>query len=79
MDLFAAETKNKRIFYKSKDLYKASHQKNSPDLTDSICLRSVFELDARPKKQPSPEVPDDAYDGLFNSYRRGGRTRVYIS
>ena len=79
MDLFAAETKNKRIFYKSKDLYKASHQKNSPDLMDSICLRAIFELDARPKKQPSPEVPDDAYDGLFNSYRRGGRTRVYIS
>ena len=72
MDLFAAETKNKRIFYKSKDLYKASHQKNSPDLMDSICLRAVFELDARPKKAPSPEVEDDAYDDIFTDYT-GGR------
>ena len=72
MDLFAAETKNKRIFYKSKDLYKASHQKNSPDLMDSICLRAIFELDARPKKQPSPEIEDDAYDELYQDYS-GGR------
>ena len=77
MDLFAAETKNKRIFYKSKDLYKASHQKNSPDLMDSICLRAIFELDARPKKAPSPEITSDAYDGLFEDYS-DGRSVVYI-
>jgi len=77
MDLFAAETKNKRIFYKSKDLYKASHQKNSPDLMDSICLRAVFELDARPKKQPAPEVEDDAYDDIFTDYA-GGRAGAVV-
>ena len=71
MDLFAAETKNKRIFYKSKDLYKASHQKNSPDLMDSICLRAIFELDARPKKAAPVEIDDDAYNDLFSSYQEG--------
>lgn len=65
IDLFVPTTKNKRIYYLSKDEYKARHQKNSPDLMDCITLRSVFELDARHKKQPSPEVEEDAYDGLF--------------
>ena len=72
IDLFVCTTKNKRIYYLSKDEYKARHQKNSPDLMDCICLRAVFELDARPKKAPSPEVEDDAYDDIFTDYT-GGR------
>ena len=76
IDLFVSTTKNKRIYYLSKDEYKSRHQKNSPDLMDSICLRSFFELDARPKKQPEPEIEDDAYDGLFNNYGIG-REAVY--
>ena len=44
---------------------------------DTICLRSYFELDARPKKQPAPEIEDDAYDGLFEDYS-DGRAVVYI-
>lgn len=78
MDLFAVTSKNKKIFYKSKDLYKASHQKNSPDLMDSICLRSFFELDARPKKQPDPEIPDNAYDGLYKRYSGGRSAKIYV-
>lgn len=77
IDLFVSTTKNKRIYYLSKDEYKARHQKNSPDLMDSLCLRSFWELDARPKKEAPKEIPDDAYDGFFNSYRRG-RTAVYV-
>lgn len=77
IDLFVSTTRNKRIYYLSKDEYKARHQKNSPDLMDSICLRSFFELDARPKKQPSKEVDDDAYEGFFNNYGRG-RTAVWV-
>jgi len=77
IDLFVSTTKNKRIYYLSKEEYKSRHQKNSPDLMDSICLRAYFELDARPKKQPAPEIPDDAYDGLYNNYGRG-RSVVYI-
>lgn len=68
IDLFISTTKNKRIYYLSKDEYKARHQKNSPDLMDAICLRAVWELDARPKRQPAPEIEDDAYDGLFMNY-----------
>ena len=77
VDLFVSTTKNKRIYYLSKDEYKARHQKNSPDLMDSLCLRAIFELDARPKKAPSPEIEDDAYDGLFEDYS-DGRAVVYI-
>lgn len=76
IDLFVTTTKNKRIYYLSKDEYKARHQKNSPDLWDTICLRSLWELDARPKKQPSPEIDDDAYD-LYNDYG-AGRSVVYV-
>ena len=77
IDLFVTTTKNKRIYYLSKDEYKARHQKNSPDLLDTICLRALWELDARPKKQPSPEIEDDAYDGLYENYS-DGRAVVYI-
>lgn len=76
MDLFAVTTKNKRIYYESKDIYKSRHQKNSPDLMDSICLRAYWELDARPKKQPSPEVEDDAYFGLYEDCN--GRNAIWI-
>ena len=64
-DLFISTMRNKRIYYLSKNEYKARHQKNSPDLMDCICLRSFWELDARAKKQPEPEVPEDAYDDLY--------------
>ena len=77
IDLFVSTTRNKRIYYLSKDEYKSRHQKNSPDLMDSICLRSFFELDARPKKQAAREVDDDAYDGFFSNYGRG-RTAVWV-
>lgn len=77
IDLFVSTTRNKRIYYLSKDEYKSRHQKNSPDLMDSICLRSFFELDARPKKQAAKEVDDEAYEGFFNNYGRG-RTAVWV-
>ena len=76
IDLFVSTTRNKRIYYLSKDEYKSRHQKNSPDLMDSICLRAFFELDARPKKQPEPDIEDNAYYGLNNNY--SGRRVVYI-
>ena len=75
IDLFISTTKNKRIYYLSKEEYKSRHQKNSPDLMDSICLRAFFELDARPKKQPSPEIVDDAYDDIFTPYTSYGAGR----
>lgn len=70
-DLFISTTKNKRIYYLSKDEYKARHQKNSPDLMDSLCLRSFWELDARPKKKPAPEIEEDAYDDIFTDFASG--------
>lgn len=67
INIFISTTKNRKIYYRHKDEYKAKF-KSSPDLMDAICLRAVFELDARPKKQPLPQIPDDAYVGLYRSY-----------
>ena len=72
INIFISTTKNRKIYYRHKDEYKAKF-KSSPDLMDAICLRAVFELDARPKKQSAPQVTDDAYDGLYRSY--SGRER----
>ena len=44
---------------------------------DSICLRAYFELDARPKKQPAPEIEDDAYEGLFTDFVIGRAGTVF--
>ena len=76
INIFVATTRNKRIYYRSKDEYKTRY-KSSPDLMDAICLRAIWELDARPKKQPEPEIEEDAYEGLFNDYS-GGRSVVYV-
>ena len=73
INIFISTTKNRKIYYRHKDEYKAKF-KSSPDLMDAICLRAVFELDARPKKQPAQQVPDDAYNGLYRSY--SGRERA---
>jgi hypothetical protein len=78
IDLFVSTTRNNRVYYLSKSEYKSSHQKNSPDLMDSISLRAFFELDARPKKQPSPEIEDDAYEGIFTNYNCHGRGRSVV-
>ena len=76
IDLFAVTTKNKRIYYRSKDEYKSRHH-HSPDLMDTLVLRAVWELDARPKKQPAPEVEDDAYDDVFTDFS-GGRAGAVV-
>ena len=39
-------------------------------------LRMLPDLDARPKKQPSPEVEDDAYYELYND--SNGRNAIWI-
>ena len=44
---------------------------------DTITLRAVWELDARPKKQPVPDVEDDAYDDIFMDYT-GGRAGAVV-
>lgn len=62
--LFTALQKNKKTYYRSTDEFKAKY-KFSPDIMTTIALRSVFELKTKERKQPSPQVADDAYDDLF--------------
>lgn len=73
INIFVSTKKNHKIYYRNKEEYKSKF-KSSPDLMDAICLRAVFEFDARPKKQPAPQIPDNAYDGLYRHY--SGRQKV---
>lgn len=63
MALFVTTHKNGKIYYKSKDEFKARY-KYSPGEIDSMALRMVFELDTRERKQPSARVKANAYDAL---------------
>ena len=73
---FRTLQKNKRIYYRSKDEYRAKFH-SSPNIIDTMYLRMIWDLDARPKKQPAPEIEDDAYDGLYNDYG-AGRSVVWV-
>ncbi len=63
MNVFITEKRNKKTYYRSKDEYKSKF-KSSPDLMDALSYRAIFELDTRERKQPSPQVADDAYDEM---------------
>lgn len=70
VNVFTTTDKNGKIYYRKKEEYKDKF-KSSPDLMDAISYRAIFELDTRERKQPSPQVADDAYDAL---YQRPPRT-----
>ena len=67
INVFITTTKNNKIYYRSKDEYKSKFH-SSPNLMDTLTLFAVFNFDARPKKQPSAEVEDDAYTDMYMSY-----------
>lgn len=73
--IFITTRRNKKIYYLSKDEYRSKF-KSSPDIMDAISYRAIFELDTRGRRQPKPEVEDDAYDALYMNARRPqwGRT-----
>lgn len=66
MNVLIFEMRNGKRYARSKDEYKAKF-KSSPDLFDTIMLFMYFFLDAKPKKQPKPVVPDDVYRKAFRS------------
>lgn len=76
INTFRTLQRNKRIYYRSKDEYRARFHA-SPNIIDTMYLRMVWDLDARPKKQPAPEIEDDAYDELFTGYS-GGRAGAVV-
>ena len=73
---FRTLQKNKRIYYRSKDEYRAKFH-SSPNIIDTMYLRMLPDLDARPKKAPPKEIEEEAYDGFFEDYG-GGRTVAWI-
>ena len=76
INVFTFTSKNKKIYARSKDEYKAKY-KSSPNLMDALVYSAIFHLDARPKKQPLPQIPDDAYNGL-GRYFSGSEKKIYI-
>lgn len=68
IDLFRTTIRNGKIYYNSKDEFKARF-KYSPGELDDMLMRMVFELDTRERKQPSKRVPDNAYYNLVNRPR----------
>ena len=73
IDLFRTTIRNGKIYYNSKDEFKARF-KYSPGELDDMLMRMVFELDTRERKQPKPIITNDAYDEL---YSRPPRHLVY--
>ncbi len=74
MDVFRFDMRNGKRYARSKEEYKAKF-KSSPDLMDTIMLFMYFFLDAKPKKQPKPVVPDNAYDSLYHRPKVSGMER----
>lgn len=68
VDLFRITQRNGKIYYNSKDEFKARF-KYSPGELDDMLMRMVFELDTRERKQPSKRVPENAYFNLVNRPR----------
>lgn len=59
-DVFRNSIVDKRIYYKSKQEFQKKYN-FSPDFIDIIMLRSIFELDARPRKEEEPEYLEEDY------------------
>lgn len=74
INVFATTMRNKRIYYRSKDEYRAKFR-HSPDLMDAICLRAVFELDARPKKASLPTASPFVYNNLYSAFAYAAKNR----
>lgn len=64
-NIFITQKKNGKTYYRNKDEFKSKF-KYSPGEIDAMSLRMVFELDTRERKQPKPQVPDNAYHALYH-------------
>lgn len=77
IDLFRTTIRNGKIYYNSKEEFKARF-KYSPGELDDMLMRMVFELDTRERKQPAPQVASDAYDALYQNTNFGwGSRRIH--
>ncbi len=64
MNVFITDTRNKKIYYRSKEEYKKKF-KSSPDLMDAISYKAIFLLDTRERKQPKAVVKANTYHKLY--------------
>ena len=75
--IFRRLVKLGKIYYRSKSEFIARFHASS-NIIDTMALRMVWDLDGRPKKAPSPEIPDNAYDGLYKRYSGGRSAKIYV-
>ena len=75
-NIFITQKKNSKTYYRNKDEFKSKF-KYSPGEIDAMSLRMVFELDTRERKQPKPQVADDAYDALYSRRHISPFARTY--
>jgi len=71
VDLFRISEKNGKTYYHTKEEFK-SRYKYSPGELDSIALRTYLEFDTRERKQPKPQVPQNAYYGFYHRPKVAG-------
>jgi hypothetical protein len=71
MNVFITINRGGKIYYRSKNEYKDKF-KASPNLMDAIMLRAIFELNGKPKKTKEPDIPDDAYDAIYQDFSSQG-------
>lgn len=71
VDLFRITQRNGKIYYNNKEEFKARF-KYSPGELDNMALRMFPELDTRERKQPKPQVADDAYDEIYTPHPLSG-------
>lgn len=67
MNVFRVTTRNKRIYYRSKEEYKAKFH-SSPNIMDTISLFAIFKLVSRPKKTAAEKVDETSYSGIGKSF-----------
>lgn len=71
MNVFVTMDRGGKIYYRSKNEYKDKF-KASPNLMDAIMLRAIFTLNGKPKKRKDPDIPDDAYNAIYENYQERG-------
>ena len=76
INVFRTLEKNKRIYYRSKNEYRAKFHASS-NIIDTMYLRMVWDLDGRPKKEAAPDIEEDAYDGLYENCIAGRGDDIY--
>lgn len=74
IEVFVFSTVNGKKHALSKEEFRKKYH-YSPNEMDALYLGMYFFLDAKPKKQPKPVIPDNVYDNLYHRPKVNGMGR----